>query len=60
MNDIFCLDKSAVCHMAIQNYSSNYMNRCPIITIIIIKMIIMYSLLRFKAALKPPRFRKIF
>ena len=57
-NNNFCLEKSAVCHMAIQNYSSNYMNRCSIITIIIIKVIIKYFLLRFKAAIKPPWFWK--
>ena len=37
-------EKSAVCHMAIQNYSSNYMNICSIITIITIKIIIRYCL----------------
>ena len=32
-NNTFHLQKSAVCYVAIQNYSSNYMNRCSIITI---------------------------
>ena len=46
----FHLEKSAVCHMDIQNYSSNYMNRRSIITyitIIIIKIIKCF----FKAAI---------
>ena len=37
--------------MAIQNYNSNYMNKCSIITIIIIKIRIKYCLLRFKLAI---------
>ena len=52
-NNSFHLEKSAVCHVAIQNYSSNYMIRCSIITITTIKIIIWYCLLWFKAAIKP-------
>ena len=36
--------KSSVCHVAIQNYRSNYINRCSIIIIITIKIIISYCL----------------
>ena len=45
------LEKSAVCHVAIQNYSSNCVNICSIITIIIYKK--GYCLLQFKAAINP-------
>ena len=52
----FHLEKSGICHIEIQNYNSNYVNSCFIITIIIIKIIILYCLLRFKAATKPQWF----
>ena len=47
-----------MCHIAIQNYSYNYMNTCSIITIIIIKIIIRHCLLQFKAVINPPWFQK--
>ena len=37
-NSTIHLKKSAVCRVSIQNYSSNYMNRCYIITIITFKI----------------------
>ena len=39
-NNTLHLEKSAVCHVAILNYSPNYMNRCSIITNITIKILI--------------------
>ena len=48
----FHLEKSAVCHMDIQNYNSNYMNRRSIITYITIIIIKIKNVsLRFKAAI---------
>ena len=36
-NNNFHLKKSAMCHEEIENYNSNYKNKCSIMTIIIIK-----------------------
>ena len=58
MNNTLCLEKSVMYHVAIYNYSSNYMNICSIITIIIIKIGTRHCLLRFKETIKPPTFQK--
>ena len=58
INNNFQLEKSVICHMKILNYTSNYMNRCSIITISIIKIITRYCLSQFKAAIKPTKVLK--
>ena len=45
-------------HVKILNYNSNYMNRCSITSIVVIKIITRYCVLRLKAGIKPLIFWK--